>query len=196
MCDNARRLLTLVPRSVVYVLLLLLSYGAVVPQTADEELTRLRAQLALPDSVALELADTPSIPKAESLRVFIATGLDFGVRRNLRDWLGDWSSRHADRYGRLYLVDGIGDADIILARYVLRGQLKTETTSSGAGNNLEVSTSTRVPAWAYIIHRVGDKYSIVWRYASLTSVGEYKESGKQLFEDFSNLLEEKRRRLK
>ena len=191
------------------VLLVVLTPPRTQSQTADEELANLRAHLALPASARLELSASPLVPKAENLRLFIATGLDVVVRRNLHEWLESWSQKNDKRYGSLEFVDAIENADIILARYVLRDQTKTAIESStGTATTLDVfsgklvqapvshvSTSTLAPVWAYIIRHEGERYIILWRYADLTTVGENKKTGKELLEDFTDLLEAKSRRL-
>ncbi len=179
-------------------------------QTADSELAVLRAHLNLDASVTLELSDDPSIPIAETLRVFIATGLDTGVRRNLRAWIESWTKRNAKRYGGLELCDDSSNADIILVRYVLRDQIKTAVHSStNTVTTLDIFSGKLVqtpvaqtfssvvaPAWSYIIRRQHDRYQILWRTTGVASLGEGKKTGEQLFEGFKTLLQSKPRRLR
>lgn len=165
-------------------------------QTNDEEIANLRAHLGLPDSIRFELADTPNIPKAENLRLFIATGLDVVTRSNLRGWIGRWAQKKEKRYGHIEIVDDIQDADVILARYVIRGQTTARLDAKLWGPYPDVETSTLAPVWAYIIRRDGGEYSVLWRYTTLTSFDDTKQNGELLFKGLATFLEQKERRLK
>ena len=187
-------------------LLIVATASAASAQNTTEELARLREHLSLPDSTSLKLANSSALPTDRPLKVYIATGLDMGVRNNFSKWLDEWNKKDARKYGTVEIVTKLSQADVILARYTVREKVtdRTETYSTPVpatvydpATNSTVTrpvprtyslSYSRVPVYAYVIGRKQDGYEILWRYADQSSVQETKESGKQLRDDFFKML--------
>src|SRR5437667_5614900 len=98
----------------------LLAVGSAAGQTPSEEIARLRQMLELPDSATISLAAAPNLPTISPMKLFIATGLDLGVRQNFLKWVEDWNQEDAEKHGPVVLVNSAVSADVILARLVDR----------------------------------------------------------------------------
>jgi hypothetical protein len=56
-------------------------------------------------------------------------GLDITVRDRFAKWVDEWNRKDAQKYGAVVLVPQLGDADVILARYLVRERVTSHTTS-------------------------------------------------------------------
>jgi hypothetical protein len=193
-------------RSVRAFLLTFVVASAAAAQNTTEELARLREHLTLPDSTSIKLANSSALPANRPLKVYIATGLDMGVRNNFTKWLDEWNKKDGHKYGTVEIVNELAQADVILARYTVREKVtdRTETYSTPVPATVydpaTNSTVTRpvprtssisyslVPAYAYVIARKPDALEILWRYTGQSSVQETTDSGKQLRDDFFKML--------
>jgi hypothetical protein len=192
----------LFPVSILLILICIPAMG----QNANEELARLREHLTVPDSTPIKLANSSALPSGQSLKVYIATGLDVGVRGNFIKWMDEWNKKDGKKYGMVELVSDMSQAEIILARYTLREKItdRTETHSTPvpatvydpATNSVitrpvprTYSTSySLVPVYAYVIAQKPSGLEILWRYTDQTTVAETKESGKSLRDDFFRMM--------
>ncbi len=172
-------------------------------QTANDEMKRLKEHLGVPDQTAIQLATTSKITKSnDPLKVFIATGLDLGIRGNYLRWIEKWNkSGDSRKFGKVEVIDDLSQADFVLARYTLNEQARTESgsyvTPSTVWNPATNSTVTRpvartysyamVPVFAYILSRTGTDFIIIYRYSDSTSLGEYRGSGESLWESFRDI---------
>lgn len=172
-------------------------------QMPSEEIGRLRQMLELPDSVTISVAAAPYLPMVEPTKLFIATGLELGVRQNFLQWVDEWNRKDARKHGLVLVVNNAASADVILARLVDRERARTGTaTSLGTGTVYDPWTQTfhtvpyaqgysytTVPVFAYVLSQPSrNSFEIVWRYAATTLMQEGKDSGKQLWEDFKSLM--------
>lgn len=174
------------------------------PQTPAEELTRLKEHLGIDEEAAVSLGSASEFQKTSgSLKVFLAMGLDMKVRENFVRNIEKWNkSGDARKYQVLEIVDEISAATIILSRYTLNDQARTNTGSTSVASSVwdpaTNSTVTRptqrtysystVPVYAYVILRSQDKYKIISRYSGSASQGEYRNSGADLWDDFKKVL--------
>ncbi len=187
-------------------ILLFFTFVPVFGQNTNDEIAKLREHLAVPESTTIKLADSSSLPSGISLKVYIATGLDLGVRGNFREWINEWNKKNGKKYGTVEIVSDMQQADIILARYTVREKItdRTETntvpipatvydpaTKSIITRPVPRTYSTSyslMPVYAYIISRKSDGLEILWRYTGEVGVEETTESGKQLRDDFFILM--------
>src|SRR5262249_14497722 len=118
-----------------------------------------------------------------------------------------WNRKEGDKHGQVLVVDTLRGADIILARYALQEQPYSETrsrVSSGTVVDEYGQTVTRpvpntysvtfVPGFSYIIARKPDGLQILWRMAARAEVGETKNSGRFLRNEFIQMLKDRGRR--
>jgi hypothetical protein len=180
-----------------------LSASLVLAQAPETELTALRQFLKLPASTSLNVSAATALPGATPLKLFIATGLDLGVRQNFTSWIDEWNRKDGKKHGNVVLASDVADADVILARYVEREKAQTATdTTAGSAVVVDPKTQkvgtapyareysyTEVPVLAYVIARKApSELEIVWRYTGMTSVEEQKNSGRQLWDDFKTMM--------
>jgi hypothetical protein len=136
--------------------------------------------------------------------VFIATGLDLGVRQNFMKWATDWNRKDGRKYGALEVVQEAEAADVLLVRIANREDATSETdtridaallpTSEGLKLAPFARRYTRavVPVSAYILTRAEPgSLRIVWRYIGTTTLEESNTSGQQLWDDFATLLKKR-----
>src|SRR5262245_23022279 len=117
------------PRKIVYLIIaILLCVVSAAGQTATEENARLREHLNIGPDVPIHLGRA-TLPPQTPLKVFIATGLDLGVQKNFQKWLEDWNKKNGRKFGQVDVVPDVTQADVILARYVDRSHVVTETRS-------------------------------------------------------------------
>jgi len=198
-------------RSLCAMPLILLLATAATSQNTTEELARLREHLSLPDSTSIKVATSSALSTRRPLNVYIATGLDLGVRNNFTKWLDEWNKKDGRKYGTVEIVTDLTQADVILARYTLREKItdRTETYSNPVPATVydpaTNSTVTRpvprtysmsyslVPTYAYVIARKPDGLEILWRYTGQASVQETTDSGKQLRDDFFKMMKTRER---
>lgn len=171
-------------------------------QTTNEELARLHEHLGMPPSVSLGVAESSALTSKMPMKVYIATGLDIGVRGNFKEWISKWNRKEGKKYGALQVVPDLSTADVILSRYTLRDEVTTGTNTDITNRSVHEWPSGRiarvpvpktysynqVPVYAYVIEKKSESYEILWRYASSTSVEERRDSGKQLWEDFQHMI--------
>lgn len=184
-------------------LLSALSVSFVAAQTPDQEIATLRQFLKLPDSVSVTVASAPRLSAANPIKLFVATGLDLGVRQNFLKWADEWNQKDAKKHGRIVLVADSSSADVVLARVTDRDKAHTATdTNLATGVVYDPGTHgvrsapyarqysyTEVPVFAYVLaHTEPGSLEVVWRYTGPTSGQEGKESGKQLWDDFKTLM--------
>jgi len=176
-------------------------------QDTQSELANLRKHLELPDSTPIKLSLSSTLPPNRPLNVFIAVGLDVGVRGNFSRWLAEWNKKDGKRHGLVSLVSEISQAQVILARYALRDRVTTETnTRVVPGVAIDPSTGqtvTRpvprtssysvVPVYAYVISRNPAGLEIIWRYVGQDYVAETKRSGQKLRDDCFTLMKSRQR---
>jgi hypothetical protein len=190
-------------------LLLAVSAGSVQAQTPDEELALLRQFLNIPASTALVPSAVPRLPNTRPINVYVATGLDMGVRQNFFRWIEEWNRRDGKKHGQVTLVSEPALADVVLARYVDRDKAQTAINSRlGSGMVYDPATQkvhaapyaqqysySAVPVFAYVLAQNSPShFEIVWRYAETTVPGEYKDSGKALWDDFTKLMKNRTER--
>lgn len=180
----------------------LLSVPVASPQTSSEkEIVQLRELLNLPNSTAVKVASSPSLPPTIPLKVHIVTGLDVRVRENFVRWTHEWNRKEGKRHGALQIAEDPAVAQVILVRYTERekARLTTDSFTTPETSISPSGTTTRTarhrfsyyqgPIYGYILHVKGpDTFEILWRYATLGNVEETKSSGRDLWEDFSKLL--------
>lgn len=159
-------------------------------QTPNEEMDALRALLRVPQSTNIRLADANRLTNAPEIRIFVATGLDVGVRNNYYRWIEDWNDDHGKKYGVLKIVNDLDDANTVLARYTVKDSASWRMTDPR-------SNTGDIPVFAYVINREGDALEIAWRYASNNaSYEETRFSGKDLWDDFERMLKARGKRRK
>jgi hypothetical protein len=129
------------------------------------------------------------------------------VRDNFLRHIEKWNkSGDARTFGTLEGVSELNRGDIVMARYTVNTQSRTVTGSvpqsvsvwdPAAGGMVTRSTQRTysygvVPVYAYIlIRKPGGDFEIISPYASTTAVGEYKNSGMQLWDDLKEILKKK-----
>ena len=85
-------------------------------QTMEEEIGRVREQLGVSDSTPITLANSPDLPKADPLKIYIAAGFDMEVRNRTVERINEWNKRDAQKYGMLVVVSELSEADVILVQ--------------------------------------------------------------------------------
>ncbi len=187
--------------------LLLCSY-VTFAQTTAEEIKRLQEFLGVSEQTKIKPATNPTLQTSDKpLKVHIAMGLDMQVRDNFLRWIEKWNkSGDAKKYGSLEVVSEISEADIVLARYTLNESVRTETASrpsvgtvyDPASNKVisrpaqQTYSYSTVPVFAYVLRRNNTDFEILSRYNDLTFLGEYKNTGELLWDNFKKLLKNKK----
>lgn|SRR6266404_4503239 len=149
-------------------LLLLLATLTVSAQTMEEEIGRVREQLGVSESTPITVANSPDLPTADPLKVYIAAGFDMDVRKRTVERIDEWNKKEAKKYGSLTVVTELSQADVILAQF----SDKEHPISKVSGNEKQVNTTTYIPGNSYIIVPKGNGYEVLWRYQ-----GKWRESG-------------------
>jgi hypothetical protein len=173
-----------------FTMFLLLSVPTVA-QSTNEEFSRLREHLNLPDTTSIKVSNSSALPANDPLKVYIATGLDIGVRDNYLHWLEKWNKKDGKKYGMVQITYNLSDADVILARYILREQ--TMDRPDVVSRDIKSSTDSyrMVPVYAYVIARRAGGLEVLWRYASTTTAAETKDSGVDLVNDFFKMIKDR-----
>jgi hypothetical protein len=177
-------------------------------QTADEEFAILKKHVGIADSATFETQRIDwKNPKTKPLKIYLALGIDMTVTDNYARWIAEWNRKNAAKYGSVAVVDSVADADIILVRYVERSSPSTETTSSVSSatvwNPATNSTVTRpvtrqysttiAPVYTYILQPLGGgRFAITYRDADTATFRSTKRSGRNLWEDFEDILKERK----
>ncbi|GEM_PF-2830299 len=177
-------------------------------QTPIEEIEQLKEFLGVIEQTKIKPAMNLVLQRSDKpLKIYIATGLDMKVRDNFTRWIEKWNkSGDATKYGFLEIVSDMPDADIVLARYTLNENARTGTASRpSVGTVYDPATNTvmsrptqqtysysTVPVFAYVLRRTDKDFEILSRYNDSTSLGEYKNSGEVLWNNFKNLLKSKK----
>ena len=129
-------------------------------QTMNAEIDLLREQLGVPASVPIAIANSPDLPKADPLRVYIAAGFDMDVRKRTTERINEWNKKDAQKYGALTVVTELSQADVILVQY----SDKEHPINEVGGTSKSVGTVTYIPGNSYIIVPKGQGYEVLWRY--------------------------------
>lgn len=177
-----------------------------VGQGTDEELARLRKHLSLSADYQIRVSDASAFPKDPALKVYIATGLDLGVRDNMLRWFGEWNRKNGRKYGTIEPVQDIDVASVVLARYrlldaldnvsqtstrVVPGVAWDPSTQTAVGRPVTKTTSTStamVPAYGYILIRQDTGLGMVWRYSASVPFLETTVDGEVLRNDLYSLM--------
>jgi len=114
------------------------------------------------------MANSPDLPTADPLKVYIAAGFDMDVQKRTVERIDEWNKKDAKKYGALTVVTELSQADVILAHYSDRDR----PISRVHGNDKTVNTTTYIPGNSYIIVPKGQGYAVLWRYQ-----GKWRESG-------------------
>lgn len=149
-------------------ILILMSALTATAQTMGSELDLLREQLGVSADVPIALADSSDLPAGDSLKVFIAVGLDMDVRKRTVERIAEWNKKDAKKYGALEIVTDLAEANVILAHYSERDRPINKIT----GNSKTVTTTTYIPGNSYIIIPQAQGFAVVWRYQ-----GKWRETG-------------------
>ena len=106
------------------------------------------------------------------------------------------------KFGLIKEVSEISQADVVIARYTLNAQVRSNTASYPSvgtvydpATNEVISRPTQrtysystVPVFGYVLRRVGDNFEIISRYSDSAMAGEHKYSGEDLWDDFKKIL--------
>ena len=180
--------------------------GAADQSSTEAELQRLRKFLALPPSVRLSVAPSPTLPPGPVLKVHLATGLDVRVRENLSRWIEEWNRKEGAKQGpRLGLVAQLSEAQVVLAREVDTDKARTtnqtfvtpgmEPPRSSGTTRPQRTTFTvlQAPVRSYVLAVADDDdVRIVWRDVGLGIVEADDSTGRPLWDDFRKLLRKQR----
>jgi hypothetical protein len=187
---------------IITITILLLLCASAVGQTMNEELSRLREHLGVPEDTPIKLATSSTIPDKTPLKIYVATGLDIKVRDKFAEWIEKWNKEDAKKLGGLEQVSDITQADVILSRYTLQEQVSTRTASSvvpatvydPSTNRTVTRPVTRtysynlVPVYLYVIARKDDGLDILWRETTRTSTGDFRSGGYSLRDEFKKMM--------
>lgn len=173
-------------------------------QSASEEIAMLQKHLGVAESVSIKPnLDATILKSSESLKVYLAMGLDLKVSQNFMGWVSRWNeSGDSKKHGKIEIVSDLLKCDVVLARYTLNEQARTQTGSTTTAATVwDWKTSTyitrptekaysysTVPVYAYVLRPHAGGYEIVYRYSSSTTLGESKNSGEQLWDNFRKLV--------
>jgi hypothetical protein len=144
---------------------------------SNEELLRLRERLHLPASTVIVSASSTKLPAGDTLRVYLATGKDGETNKRIAKWIDKWNQHAGQRFGKLQVVLDLSQADIILARDVVRGDLAVQprtTVGIWSKRNPEtdrIATKPRIDTrpyihrsrYSYLLVRTPDALSVVYR---------------------------------
>jgi hypothetical protein len=149
-------------RTLLLCIFLLVSSFPVSAQTMGAEIDLLREQLGVSATVPIIIANSPDLPKADPLRVYIAAGFDMDVRKRTADRIDDWNKKDAQKYGALIVVTELSQADVILVQYSDKdhpiSHVYTNTATKG------VNTAVFIPGNSYIVIPKDSGYEVLWRY--------------------------------
>ena len=187
---------------------LLLCSSATLAQTATEEIKQLQEHLGVSEQTKIKPATNLILQTSNKpLKIYLATGLDMKVRDNFVRWMEKWNkSGDAKKYGLLDAVSDISQADVVLARYTLNEKSRAETASrNSVGTVYDPATKSvisrptqqtysysTVPVFAYVLRRNDTDFEILSRYNDSASLGEYKNTGELLWDNFKKLLKSKK----
>jgi hypothetical protein len=129
-------------------------------QTMQEEVARVRDQLGVSESTPITLADSPTLPTANPLRLYLALGLDMEVRKRTIERIDDWNKHDAQKYGALNIVSELSQADVILIHFSARDRAYSKVR----GTEGNIHTTTYIPGNSYIVVPKGTGYEVLWRY--------------------------------
>jgi hypothetical protein len=164
------------------------------------ELARLRQALGLPAEAKLRLAESAELPAAAARTIALEAGVDTRVRDNVARWTEEWNKKDGVRHGRLDIVPGRADADLVLVYLVDEDRARsttqtftTGTSQTGTGRPERRSFQVyQAPVRAYVLRAVESGYEIVWREAGYTPVERTDGTGRELWDAFRKLLKQKR----
>jgi hypothetical protein len=168
------------------VLIIFIFCATALPQTAAEELARLRRHLDIPEGTKIIVGMPAVIPSASPLKVFLAVGLDTKVRDNYGRWFKKWNAKEGKKHGRIDLIDEMSKADVILARYVLRDRVSTATDP---GKWYEMPREVNVsPAYSYMMVPTSSDFTIIWRDTGTAYTTDSNRSGEIMAKQLMKML--------
>ena len=179
-------------KSMYAVLSIFLMFSSAESQGVADEMVALRKHLELPENINLALASSSRISQAGPLKVYLAFGLDIGVRNNFEQWINKWNKGDGKKFGALQVISQMAQADVILARYVVPSDA-TSTTSGAIYANSGIMVGRTglyqtIPVYAYVVARTPTAVEVRWRYTGQTTTEETVKSGEKLWEDFRKML--------
>ncbi|HEX8456415.1 MAG TPA: hypothetical protein VF656_03760 [Pyrinomonadaceae bacterium] len=169
---------------------------------SDEELVRLRARLNLPSSTAIVSSSSTKLPARETLRVYVATGKDGQANGRLTKWIDKWNQNDGQRYGKLQAVSDLSQADVIVARDVVRGDTSVQRRSAvgiwSKRDPLADRTATKPgidtrpyiyrPRYSYLIVRTPETLAIVYRLGDKGHPEDNTDADGNLIREFEHKL--------
>lgn len=190
-------------------LLLLLGISAAAQTSDDQELAALRQHLSVDASYKI----TPGVltTTGDELRVCIVTGLDVVAARNISASIAEWNKKTGGKYGRLVIVDDLGQADIAIVRYRDTDKIVPVTNTNSKAvpvatwdpvNNKMTTppvqktystTTAMVPAHGYLLATGPNGARILYRYITLAEAVEMKNNGLLLTETLFKILKDRKK---
>ncbi len=161
--------------AIAFVALALLSIT--VTAQSNEELVRLRERLNIPASTAIVSSGSTKLPAGDTLRVYLVTGKDGKANKHLAKWIDKWNQNEGQRFGKLQIVSDFSQADVIMARDVVRGDVSVQhRTTIGIWpernpDTDRISTKPRIytrpyihrSLYSYLIVRTPEALAVVYR---------------------------------
>jgi len=154
------------PSAVAASLFLSLAGNPAAGQTPGEEIARVRHMLELPESATISVAVAPRLPTVTPIKLFIATGLEIGLRQNFVKWVEEWNRTDAKKHGPVVLVNNAVSADAIIVTMVDREKAKIAT---GTGLRTGVVADPLSGTLHAVPYTDGYSYSVVPVFAYLLS---------------------------
>ena len=109
------------------IILLTTSLG-IVAQTDKTEISRLRQELNLPDTIPI-IADSKSdFPVSKPVKIFLLIKHNKSFAKSFVKWVEDWNKKDANKFGKLEIVSKIDDADVVATQFRYGVKKYVETT--------------------------------------------------------------------
>jgi hypothetical protein len=158
--------------------------------------------LSVPTSTVITPSSSTKLPAGNTLKVYLVIGKDAKADGRLARWIDKWNQDEGRRLGRLEVVSDLAQADVIMARHVVRGDVSAQRRSSigiGPARNPDTdSISTRPvvtngqyfhrPLYSYLIVRTPDALAVVYRHVDRGHPDDRSEPDGRLIDELKKKL--------
>ena len=160
-------------------------------QTMETEIGLIREQLGVSESTPITLANSPDLPTADPLKVYIAAGFDMEVRKRTSERIDEWNKKDAQKYGALTLVSELSQADVVLVQYSDKEHPISKVHSNTSTK--AINTTVFIPGNSYIVAPKGNGYEVLWRYQGKAIEHGRGVAGQTMRDHFFDMLKHRKR---
>ena len=143
-----------------------------------DELARLREGINAPASTVIVSSRAAQLPAVNTLKVYLVIGKDGKADGRIARWIDKWNQNEGQRFGRLQVVSDLSQADVVMARHVVRGDVSVQRRTSigvvparnpgtdriSAGPTVASGQYLHRPLYSYLLVRTPDALAIVYRH--------------------------------